>query len=103
MAGSVQEGNIEASLHLLALVLDDVQRAQVLCQKTGSKEAHMFLLKMLLHPPDGRPSKYVEACRVLASPGLVFTPFRPPYAGLYALPSDPRQLRMKQVAAADFK
>lgn len=65
----VQMGEVEQALQILALVLDQVPRAQALCQKSGTKEAYMSLLAMLLHPPDGRPAKYVEACRVLASPG----------------------------------
>ncbi len=65
----LQLGDVNQALRLLALVLNDTRRAQALCHKIGSKEAYLTLLKMLLHPPDGRPSKYLEACQVLASPG----------------------------------
>lgn len=69
LPADVQNGQIERALHIYALVLDDTRRAQALCQRVGSKETHLLLLKMLLHPPDGRSAKYIEACRVLASPG----------------------------------
>ena len=66
----MQVGDLLSALEVLALVIGDVRRAQLLCQDEGNLDAHLTLLKLLLHPGDKRPPMYVEACRLLTSEGI---------------------------------
>jgi len=65
----MQVGDLLSALRVLALVMGDVKRAQLLCRQDGNLDAYLTLLKLLLHPDDGRPPMYVEACCLLASEG----------------------------------
>jgi hypothetical protein len=70
----MQVGDILSALQVLALNLGDMKRAQMLCREEGNLEAYLTLLKLLLHPQDGRPPMYVEACCLLASEGMIIQP-----------------------------
>ena len=82
----MQVGDVLSALEVLALIIGDVKRAQLLCQDEGNLDAYLTLLKLLLHPGDGRPPMYVEACRLLTAEGI-FT--RAIYGGLNILRATP--------------
>lgn len=67
----MQAGNSKEALRVVALILGDMRRATAFCQASGSQDAFMTLLAMLLHPGEGRDPLYTEACQLLAAQGSI--------------------------------
>ena len=64
-----QLGDHRAALRILALTLGDIRLAEGYCARFTGREGHLLLLDLLLHPGDGRPPLYIEACHLLAAQG----------------------------------
>lgn len=65
----MQLGDHRAALRTLALTLGDIRLAEAYCARFTGRDGHLALLDLLLHPGDGRPPLYIEACHLLAAQG----------------------------------
>jgi len=69
-----QVGDDTAALQILAIELEDMVEAERYCAEQGLKggeATHALLLDMLLHPGQGRPPMFAQACHLLAAQGYL--------------------------------
>ena len=67
-------GDDTAALRILAIELEDMVEAERYCAEQGLKggeATHALLLDMLLHPGQGRPPMFAQACHLLAAQGYL--------------------------------
>lgn len=72
-------GDDTAALRILAIELEDMVEAERYCAEQGLKggqATHALLLHMLLHPGQGRPPMFAQACHLLAAQGADLDPLQ---------------------------